>query len=269
MLSLKRIIGAAVAATDGEVGALRDAYLSEQDWVVHTLIIEPTAMERTVPLALRPAAVHRVDPGGGHVELTLSLAQVDEAPAVDLRRPPGRAAESGGAAPGGEGGLDASREERPPSSASYSPSAPWGPPATIGDEVLGTAGEDSDAAARPGGAGPAETEEAATDRPRGSGQETSALAREERSHSARGMIGHTAIATDGEVGTVDDLLVDPESWRVDFLVVAISGWVSGIHAPVASADVRRVDTGGGTVHLGLAVEEVRAAAPRDGAPSGC
>ncbi|HSL95160.1 MAG TPA: hypothetical protein VLA35_04490 [Thermoleophilia bacterium] len=260
MLSLKRIIGAAVAATDGDVGALRDAYLSEQDWVVHTLIIEPTAMERTVPLGLRPDAVHRVDPGGGRVELALSLAQVDEAPAVDLRRPPGRAAESGGASPGGDGGLDASREERPPSSSSYSPSAPWGRPATIGDEVLAPAGEVSDAA-RPGGAGSADTEEAATDRPRGSAPETSALAREERSHSARGMIGHTAIATDGEVGTVDDLLVDPGSWRVDCLVVAVSGWVSGIHASVASADVRRVDAGGGAVHLGLAVEEVRAAAP--------
>jgi hypothetical protein len=74
---------------------------------------------------------------------------------------------------------------------------------------------------------------------------------------------------DDEVGTVDDPLVDPQSWRVDCLVVVISSWVSGIHAPVASADVRRVDAGGGAVHVGSAVEEVRAAGPRNGAPSGC
>lgn len=267
MLSLKRIIGAAVAATDGEVGALRDAYLSEGDWVVHTLIIEPTAMERTVPLALRPDTVHGVDPGGGRVALTLSLAQVDEAPAVDLRRPPARAAEPGGAPAGGGGGLEVSREERLPSSSSYSPTAPWGPPATIGDEVLEPAGEVPDIADRPGPE-PEETEEAATDRPRGSAPEMPTLVGAERSHSARDMIGHRVIATDGEIGTVDDLLVDPGSWRVDSLVVAISGWVSGIHASVASTDVRRVDAGAGTVHLGSAVEEVRAAAPRDGAPSG-
>jgi len=260
MLSLRQLIGAPVTATDGDVGALRDAYLDVDVWVVDTLIVEPTAMERTMPLALTPDAVRGVDPGAGRIELGLSLAEVGEAPSVDLRRPPDDVAGSGGGDDDGEPAGDVGEEGRA-SSPFYSPSAPWGRPATIGDEVLDSPG------GGPSAAGPETTEGAGAAGAPG-GEETPGEAgevRASRPHSVRGMIGDEVVATDGEIGTVDDLLADPETWHVDCLVVASEGWVAGTHASVSTAHVLRVDRSG-AVHLGLASGEVDGTGTCGGAP---
>jgi uncharacterized protein YrrD len=39
--------------------------------------------------------------------------------------------------------------------------------------------------------------------------------------------GYTIVATDGELGTVADILFDDKSWRVRWLVVDTGGWLSG------------------------------------------
>ncbi|HEX6102828.1 MAG TPA: PRC-barrel domain-containing protein, partial [Alphaproteobacteria bacterium] len=38
--------------------------------------------------------------------------------------------------------------------------------------------------------------------------------------------GYTIRATDGEIGTVDDLLFDDRSWIVRYVVVDTGGWLS-------------------------------------------
>ena len=46
-------------------------------------------------------------------------------------------------------------------------------------------------------------------------------------HKSTKLRGLHVLATDGEVGHVDDVLVDERSWTVRYLVVDTSNWIGG------------------------------------------
>lgn len=46
-------------------------------------------------------------------------------------------------------------------------------------------------------------------------------------HSAKELKGLKIAATDGELGTVDDLFFDDEHWTIRYLVVDTGGWITG------------------------------------------
>jgi hypothetical protein len=58
-------------------------------------------------------------------------------------------------------------------------------------------------------------------------------------HAAKKLRGSTIAATNGDIGTIDDLFFDDSSWTVRYLVVDTRGWLSGrrvlISAPSAVA----------------------------------
>jgi sporulation protein YlmC with PRC-barrel domain len=56
------------------------------------------------------------------------------------------------------------------------------------------------------------------------------------------MRGFHIVATDGEIGHVDDFLVDPESWAIRYLVVDTSNWIGGKSVLIASSVVRVIDS---------------------------
>ena len=46
-------------------------------------------------------------------------------------------------------------------------------------------------------------------------------------HMASKMRGFHIVATDGEIGHVDEFLVDPATWAIRYLVVDTSNWIGG------------------------------------------
>src|SRR5882762_10111523 len=74
-------------------------------------------------------------------------------------------------------------------------------------------------------------------------------------HKTSKMIGFHLVATDGEIGHVDDVLVD-EAWNVRYLVVDTSNWVGGKSVLVAPAVVSGVDSPNKKVHVKLMREEI-------------
>lgn len=45
--------------------------------------------------------------------------------------------------------------------------------------------------------------------------------------SVKNLKGYTVRATDGEIGSADDLYFDDQSWRLRYVVVATGVWLSG------------------------------------------
>jgi len=59
-------------------------------------------------------------------------------------------------------------------------------------------------------------------------------------HKTSRLQGFHLHATDGEVGHVDDFLVDPD-WKVAYLVVDTSNWIGGRHVLIAPSTIQKVD----------------------------
>lgn len=74
-------------------------------------------------------------------------------------------------------------------------------------------------------------------------------------HKTSRLKGFHLHATDGEIGHVDDFLVDP-SWKVAYLVVDTSNWVGGRSVLVSPTAVLKIDVETQEIQVRLTRKEI-------------
>jgi uncharacterized protein YrrD len=67
----------------------------------------------------------------------------------------------------------------------------------------------------------------------------------------------TLRATDGEIGSIDDVYFDDARWTIRYLVVHTGGWLAGRKVLISPRAVQRLDIDRGELHLGLTREQIR------------
>ena len=75
-------------------------------------------------------------------------------------------------------------------------------------------------------------------------------------HKTSYMRGFHLVATDGEIGHVDDFLID-ENWNVRYLVVDTSNWIGGRTVLLSPDWVRRVDWNNREIHVDMSRDAVK------------
>jgi sporulation protein YlmC with PRC-barrel domain len=77
-------------------------------------------------------------------------------------------------------------------------------------------------------------------------------------HKTSGLRGYHIVATDGEVGHVDDFLIDEAGRTVQYLVVDTSNWIGGRSVLIATAVVERIDSPAMKIHVNLTRDAIKA-----------
>lgn len=75
-------------------------------------------------------------------------------------------------------------------------------------------------------------------------------------HGTSKMRGFHIVATDGEIGHVDDFLIDASGWTVRYLVVDTSNWIGGKSVLISSAAIASVDSPHKEIRVGLTRAEI-------------
>jgi hypothetical protein len=75
--------------------------------------------------------------------------------------------------------------------------------------------------------------------------------------SARDVMGYRIAATDGEIGHVDDFIVDDETWALRYMVVDTRNWLPGRKVLVATEWIREVRWTDASAVVDLTREAVR------------
>ncbi|MBN2551549.1 MAG: PRC-barrel domain-containing protein [Spirochaetales bacterium] len=83
--------------------------------------------------------------------------------------------------------------------------------------------------------------------------------RETRVHGTREAFGYTIEATDGEIGRVDDLVVEERTWEIQFLVIDTGNWLSGRKVIVDTHWIDQVNWQDGRVAVSLPRNAIRSA----------
>jgi hypothetical protein len=78
-------------------------------------------------------------------------------------------------------------------------------------------------------------------------------------HKTTHMIGSHLTARDGDIGHVDDVLFDEETWAARFLVVDTSNWIGGRRVLIATAAVTGFDPVEKRISVAVTREEVKQA----------
>jgi hypothetical protein len=74
-------------------------------------------------------------------------------------------------------------------------------------------------------------------------------------HKTSKLLGFHLVASDGEIGHVDDFLVD-ENWDVRYLVADTSNWIGGKSVLISPAAIVKVDSPAKEIHVRLKRDEI-------------
>ncbi|HEY8657846.1 MAG TPA: PRC-barrel domain-containing protein, partial [Hanamia sp.] len=75
--------------------------------------------------------------------------------------------------------------------------------------------------------------------------------------STRKVKGYTIHAADGEIGDVEDFIIDDSSWKLDFLVVDTGHWLPGKKVLISPILIKEIDWDTSTVVVNSTEEEIK------------
>ena len=218
-----------IRATDGDVGRVRTVLFDDEDWTVRYLVAETGGWLSGRRVLLSPISVDRVRWDDGVIDVGLSREQVKNSPDITTDVPVSRQRE-----------LEFYRYYGYPHY--WGGAGIWGAgayPAMLAhvDDQRGMA--DAAVAFEEGGTPDAHLRDASV------------------------VTGYGIAAADGDIGRVDDFLLDDLTWTIRYLVVDTSRWLGGRHVIVSPEWVTDVSWGESAVHVALTREAIKASPEYD------
>ncbi len=224
----KDLRGYALRATNGEIGSVEDLYFDDEGWAIRYFVVDTGHWLRGRKVLISPLAVGHPDWMSRLLPVSITRAQVEHSPDVDTERPVSRQHE---AAHLGYYGYRSYWEG----------GGSWG---------LG---------AYPGGLMPPSPVDGVTNR----GTPATHAPDDVHLRSCRATIGHHIMARDGEIGHVEDLLVDELDWAIRYLIVDTSNWWGGHRVLISPQWIEAAHWSDATISVDLTREAVKTSPPYD------
>jgi len=205
------IKGFTFGARDGEIGRAKDFYFDDESWTVRYLVADTGKWLALRQVLISPHAVRGFRDQDKVIELDLTKTQIENSPSIDQDRPVSRQFE-----------VDYYRYYNYPFY--WQGAAMWGPlprPAGSYGQVTGPLQQ---------------TWPPSDDRP--AGTEASG---DPHLRSTQAVTGYYIQAKDGEIGHVEDFVLNDEDWIIDYLVVDTINWWPGKKVLVSPAWVDSID----------------------------
>jgi hypothetical protein len=222
-----RLRGATIQAADGDIGSIEDVYLDDLSWTVRYLVVDTGTWLPGRKVLLSPASLRGFAADGTSVRTELIRDQVKNSPTIDTARP-------------------VSRQHETTLLSYYGYEPYW-----TGPYRWGAYGVPYGGALAPEPPAPHQSRVA---------EELAAREREsadEHLHSAREVAGYGIRATDGELGHVEDFLIDEAAWAIRYLVVDPKSWWPGPHVLVGVDWIRDVNWADQVVEVDVSRQAVR------------
>ena len=234
----KDIENYAIGATDGNVGQLKDFYFDDHAWVIRYLVVDTGSWLSSRKVLISPISIHDPDWGARTLPVAITREQVRNSPDIDTDRPVSR-----------------QHEMQYLGYYGYSPywggTGPWGAGMYPYGMYPGRAGFGWDGAGRE----EVNDEYARVEQARQQDDDPNL-------RSCNAVIGYHIHATDGEIGHVQGMLIDEDTWA-RYIVVNTSNWWLGHQVLIAPQWIKDVSWPDKRVSVDLTRASVKDAPPYD------
>lgn len=227
--SVKELYGLTIRATDDEIGKVDDFLFDDERWTVRYMVVDTGGWLTGRLVLVSPRAIERVDWHARAVAVNLTRAKVENSPDIAADLPVSRQKESeysqyyGYPPYWGSAGLWG---------LGMHPTAYLGYPAPHTSTPLQTPDQDTAPdAAEPEG--------------------------DEHLRSTREVQGYHIHARDGEIGHVQDFVLEDETWAIRYVVVDTKNWWFGKHVLVAPEWITAVRWAEAMVDADLLRDEIK------------
>jgi hypothetical protein len=224
LINAKELNGFNVAGSDAPAGEVKDTYFDDVRWTVRYLVVDTRAWLKGREVLISPLSVAHLDRERQRLDLAVTQKQVDESPSIETDKPVSRMLES-----------HLNRYYGYPDYWTFGANAPiWG----WGDlPVL------------PSNLG--------VPSPLDSGDTNTHL------RSTREVMGYHIKAHDETFGHVEDLLIDPDSWAIRYLLIDTRNWWPGPPVLVGAEWAADIDWATRTLAMDMDAERIKACPPYD------
>lgn len=219
--------GFTIGATDGDIGSVVDLYFDDQSWTVRHLVADTGRWLTGRQVLISPMSFRGIDWQNSRIEVNLTKGQIENSPSIETDKPISRQREM---------------EYYGYYSMQYYWTGPyrwgaWATPYTYAAPV----------------APPPE---------RGTSPEREVFARQRQEgdphlRSCGAVTGYYIQTTDGDIGHVEDFLVDDGDWAIRYVVVDTRNWLPGKHVLVSPDWMDRISWADSTVYVNTTRERVQ------------
>jgi hypothetical protein len=229
---VKDLQGCDILATDGGIGSVETLYFDDARWTIRYLVVDTGKWLPGKLVLVSPIAIRQPNWTNRTLAVALTRDQVRNSPDIDTHKPVSRQQE-----------VAYARYYRYP----YYWSGPglwgaWPSPALIPPHEM-----------------------AELDRYAEAEQERAKAQGDDHLRSTKEVIGYRLHASDGELGHVDDFLIDDDTWAIRYLVIDTSNWWSGKRVLVSPEMIQEISWSGHHVSVDLTRDRVKAGPEFDAA----
>jgi hypothetical protein len=215
--NLKALHGYKLAATDGDIGHVKDFYFDDYSWAVRYLVVDTGSWLTGRLVLIAPYAFGYLDTENRTLSVKLTRSQIEHAPSIDAHRPVSRQYEQDYYSYYGWPGY-------------WSGGGLWG---MGGYPVLLPVANAFDA------------------------RMDYVHREDPNLRSAVAVTGYHIETSDGDAGHVTDFRIDDRSWSVRDLVVEAGHWYAGKEVLIPTGKVDRISYPESKVHVSLSKEDIR------------
>lgn len=212
-----------IRATDGNIGSPEELYFDETAWKVRYLIVNTGKWLMGRRVLIPPLAIEDLDESALRLQVKLTRDQVENSPPVDTEKPISRQYE-----------------------AAYYRYFEWVP--------YWSGGLSPGMQIPPPGIAPEQLRERATER---------IEIGESHPRSTAEVTGYRIKARDGDIGHVEDFIIDDEEWTIRYIEVDTQNWWPGKKVLLALAWIERITWANRTISVNLSREVIQGAPDYD------
>ncbi len=222
LISASHMKDLTILASDGEIGSVEEFFFDDDTWTIRYAVVKAGSwlFERSVLIS--PIFVSEVNWEGKQLRLNLTKEQIEKSPDINTHQPVSRQ-------------VEMEYMNYYGSSYYWGGSSMWGMGSYPGELPMAAAPMQAD--------GIASTRDPADSHLR----------------STTAVKGYYIGTTDGEIGHVQDFIVDAETWSIRYLEVATNNWLPGKKVLISPEHIESVDWLESKVMVDLPREVIRSA----------
>jgi uncharacterized protein YrrD len=213
-----------IAATDADIGRVRDFYFDDETWTIRYVVVATGAILAGREVLISPAALRQRAWSPLHIRVNLTWKQVESSPTVDIHRPISRQCE-----------IDQHDH--------YGWPYYW-----LGAGVWGVCTHPSALAEAPKARRSSQKQNPSAD--------AHLRASEEVSH-------YHLSAVDGEIGHVEDFLFDDKTWEIRYVIIKTGKWWAGRRVLISPRWIKRVSWTKRMIDVNLSRDRIKKSPPWD------
>jgi hypothetical protein len=229
----KTLKGYRLEALDGEIGKVREFYFDDHHWTIRYLVADTGNWLTGRQVLISPYALSAVNAESRHIGVNLTKNQMEDSPSLESNKP-------------------VSRQFEEEYASSYGWPCYWNGPLAWGAYGYPYGGSH---------AGMGVSRAADNSNPERDRELARAAAEREswdaHLRSTHDVTNHRIQAKDGEIGHVEDFIIDDETWAIRYLVVDMRNWWPGKKVLVSPRWIERVSWSESKVFINLSRETIK------------